>query len=458
MTDLAQMADDGAAARTRNADTASTGTVPGAYPRPALAWRAVIILTLLYSLSLMDRQVITLLVADIRADLHISDFQLGLLHGMAFALFYVSFGLVFGWAVDRYPRRAIIFGGVVFWSFAASAGGIARNWGEFLLARFGVGAGEAALNPAAYSIIADSFPKSRLAVALSVFGSGSYVGGAAAIALGGMLIHALPAEGMTLPLLGHLASWRIVMVATGAPGLLLCLLVWVMADPPRRGRLGARKARLGDAFAFMRSRWRFYLAHFVGYGLLAANAYGFGAWTPTYMVRVFHMPIVTVGFVTASLTVIFGIGGTVFSGWLIDRLFARGQTDIHMRLFIGCAFAQIGLLFAAAWASSFALYYLCIAGAMFLASYTGVAAAALQITTPNEYRGQVSSLYLFVFTLLGIGIGPAFIGALTTFIFHDDMMLGWAIATCAAIILPLAMIVLYSGLRPMREAVAQATN
>lgn len=423
-----------------------------AFPPPHVAWRTVILLTVLYSLSLMDRQLITLIVTDIRQDLGISDFQIGLLHGLAFALFYVTFGLIFGWAVDRYPRRGIIFFGVIFWSFATAACGLARNFGQFLTARFAVGAGEASLNPSAYSIIADSFPRERRAVALSVFGSGSYLGGALAVALGAMLINAIPREGLALPLVGHLQPWRIALIAVGLPGLLLAFLVWLMADPPRQERQAQGDVGIGDAFIFMRRRWRFFACHFIGFGLLAANAYAFGAWMPTNLIRKFALPIGQVGLLTSSIVLVCGMGGTVFTGWLIDRLFARGHHDIHMRFFIGAAAMQIVVLTAAAAVSSLPLYVLLNGVAMFLASYTGAAVAALQIATPNEFRGQVSAVYLFVFTLLGIGIGPMLVGAIATFVYRDDMMLGWAIATGAAILLPLAMLVLALGLRPMREA------
>jgi MFS family permease len=125
---------------------------------PQRRWWTLAILTGLYSLSFLDRQVMSLLVNAIRADLRITDFQIGLLQGPAFALFYVSFGLLFGWIVDRLSRRPVIFVGVAIWSLAAMACGLARNFAQLFGARLGLGAGEAALTPAAYSILSDSFP------------------------------------------------------------------------------------------------------------------------------------------------------------------------------------------------------------------------------------------------------------------------------------------------------------
>lgn len=429
-----------------------------AFPPARMAWRSVVVLTGLYSLSLMDRQLLTLIVTDIRADLGISDFQMGLLHGLAFALFYVTFGLFFGWAVDRYPRRIIIFCGVVFWSLATAACGLGRNFGQFMLARFGVGAGEAALNPAAYSIIGDSFPRHRRAVALSVFGSGSFLGGALSVALGAWLIASLPPEGLTLPLVGHLRPWRIALIAVGLPGLLIAFLVWVVGDPPRQEKYTQGKTGLRETAAFMRAHWRLFACHFTGFGLLAANAYGFGVWTPTYLIRKFDLPLEQVGLAASGLVLVFGVGGTVFSGWLIDRLFARGHSDIHLRFYIVCAAVQIAVLHAAAVTDSLFVFLALNGCAMFLSSYTGAAVAALQIATPNEFRGQVSAVYLFVFTLLGIGIGPMLVGGITTFFYGNDTMLGWAMAMAATILLPLAMLALFLGLKPMREAAGQARS
>ena len=143
------------------------------YPARGVAWWTVTVLTILSCLSLLDRQIMALLIPDIRRELGLSDFQMGLLQGVVFSLFYVTFGLLFGWIIDRFSRRGVVYAGVTFWSLATAACGMASNFFQLMLARFGVGAGEAALNPAAYSIISDSFPKRRLSFALSVFGAGT---------------------------------------------------------------------------------------------------------------------------------------------------------------------------------------------------------------------------------------------------------------------------------------------
>ena len=161
---------------------------------------------------------------------------MGLLQGVVFALFYVTFGIFFGWLTDRFSRRGVISGGVTIWSLATAACGLARNFTHLMGARFAVGAGEAALNPAAYSMIADSFPKRRLSLATSVFGAGAYVGGGASPAAWRVLDRrVLPKTGLMLPILGQLSVWRIVFIAAGAPGLLVSVLIWTLVDPPPAG-------------------------------------------------------------------------------------------------------------------------------------------------------------------------------------------------------------------------------
>jgi MFS family permease len=415
----------------------------------------VAVLTFLYAMSLLDRQIIALIVPHIRADLRISDFQIGLLQGIVFALFYVTFGLGFGWAVDHYSRRGLAYLGVTVWSLATGACGLAHSFTQLMFARFGVGAGEAALNPAAYSLLTDTFPKRRLSLPISVFGAGSHVGGGLSLLLGGALLAQLPASGITAPLLGHLTPWRVVMLAAALPGLLFAPLLWTLVDPPRRDRLEGR-ASIRDTLAFMRPRWRFFLGHFLGFALMVASANGHQAWTPTYLTRHFGIPISEVVAIVAPINIVAGIAGSVLAGLVVDRLYARGQTDAHLRYFIVSAGVQLVSLILAMTASRIEVF---IAGAVVFQAacgFAGIAPAALQLITPNNYRGQVSAAYLFVFNLIGTGLGPTVVGALSTYVLRNDAQIGLAVATNAAILLPLSALAFWSALKPMRRAIVDA--
>jgi MFS family permease len=424
----------------------------GGYPSPARAWWLIAVLTAIYTFSLLDRQIIALLVKDIRSDLHITDFQMGLLQGIVFALFYVTFGLFFGWVADRFPRRSVALAGIVVWSLCTAACGLARNFTHLMAARFGVGAGEAALNPAAYSLISDTFPKRRMATAISVFGAGAHIGGGLSYMLGGFLIAALPAAGLALPLLGVMHPWRIVMLLAAIPAVLLAPLMWTMVNPPRRERLEGRTS-VKDTIAFAVPRWRFLTGHFLGFGLMAAAANGYQAWAPSHLMRHFGLPIGEVGAILALIAIFAGIAGSLFSGWTVDRLFSRGRKDAHLLYFIVAAVTQLAGLCAGLTSNHLAVFFCCAALFQFSAGFAGVPAAALQLVTPNNYRGQISSAYLFFFNLIGTGLGPTMVGFYTTYVFHDDHKVGWAIALNAIIMLPLAIACFVFALAPMRKAV-----
>jgi MFS family permease len=422
------------------------------------AWFSLVVLTGLYALSILDRQVLALLVQPIRADLGIDDFQIGLISGIAFALFYATFGLLFGWLADRTSRRAIVFAGVIVWSVSAAACGLARHFPALLASRFGLGAGEAALNPSAYSIISDSFPRKRLSFALSVFATGAVLGSAGSLLLGGALLALLPAAGMDLPMLGHLAPWRLVFVLIGLPGLALAFTVWLLRDPPRRQKLSQENTGLVDTLRFMRTRWRFFACHHLGFGTFIAIIYGWQAWSPTYLIRHFHMSITEIVALTAPINFVAGAGSTLACGWLADRLFARGHTTIHLVLpAILCAI-QVGLTVLGVWTTSVSLYMVATFGVVLMTGTSGIAVAALQLVTPNNFRGQVSSTYLFCFNLLGMGVGPTLVGWLTSHVFADDAMVGWSTAAAAAILGPIAIILLLLGRAPMRAAIAGSAH
>lgn len=423
-------------------------------PRPAQAWWTVAVLTLLYALSLMDRQVIALVVNDIRRDLGITDFAVGLLNGLAFAFFYVSFGFVFGVASDRHSRRGLIAIGLTVWSIATACCGLARSMPQLLIARFAVGAGEGSLNPSAYSLIADSFPRERLSLATSVFGAGSHFGAALSLLVGGLILEAIPASGLTVPLLGTLAPWRAVFLLLGLPGLLIVLLVYTMADPGRRGVAQGQRTGAGTGLRALRAQGRFLVCHNLGFALMMAGSYAFAAWTPTFLIRNLHVPVSTIGMTMAALTIGIGMPAAIAAGYVADRLTARGMHDAPLRMFMILAWVQLAGLVGIACSTTFT-GFLC-AAAVFIAasSFPGVAAAALQVMAPPAARGQATAVYMAATGLLGPGIGPVLVGTFTSFIFANDARVGWSIAAVGMLLLPLASLCLFLAARPMRERLA----
>ena len=426
------------------------------YPPPAQAWGLVVLLCLLYALSLLDRQVMALLLDDIRADLHISDFQVSLLHGLSFALFYATFGLVFGRAVDHLSRRGVIATGVTIWSIATACCGLARNFAGLAMARFGVGAGEAALAPAAYSMIADSFPKQRLALAMAVFGIGSTIGTGLSNAVGGLVVYLVPKGGLTIPVLGLLEPWRVVFLVAGLPGLIFAALIFLVREPIRRQRRAeGGPSRVRDVVRFMGERRRFFLGHFFGFGLQSMCAYAVMSWQAMYFTRKFHWDIPTIAAVFAALNLIAAFTTQLAMGWVADRWYRAGHKDAYLRLCALCGVVQIGAIAFAMTASNPWAAVAGLLGWAFFANMTGPAAAAIQLVTPNEYRGQVSAAYILVFNLLGVGAGATTAGAFTTYLFRDELKVGWSILLTFAVFMPISIICLVSAMKPMREAVGR---
>jgi MFS family permease len=426
------------------------------YPARSQQWWSLAVLTLLIGVSYMDRHIIALLAQAVRVDLHISDFQIGLLQGIAFAGFYIVFGLILGRVVDRFPRRPIIFAGVCIWSVAAMASGMAQSFGQLFAARLALGAGEATLTPSAYSMLTDLFPGRRLATAISIFSSGATVGTFLSLLLGAGLIAVLPHDGWVLPVLGRTQPWRLVLLIMGVPGLLLALLTWTFPEPLRRGRRETGASTAGQAWRFMCERWRVYGAIILALGLIGIGASALGAWVSVYYMRKFGLSVSQTGVMVAFTSVPAAIIGTIATGALVDRWFASGRTDAHLRAIIFVAGIQIVAILLAFSTERLILSVAMICAAAACTGYAALAATALQIVTPSEYRGQVSALFVASFALIGPGLGPAMAGFLSSHIFHDDKMIGWGVAGTFVASAPIGILLIGSALRPMRLAVTQA--
>lgn len=425
-------------------------------PSRRLAWTSVSILLIVAILSYVDRQIIALMVGPIKDSLGVSDFQIGLLQGLAFGLFYALFGLPMGWLVDRYSRRTIIYLGMTCWSVAAAACGLANSFWHLLLARFGVGIGEASLSPAAYSMIADLFPPRRLALALGVFATGSSIGGALAYIAGGALIAELERIGpFPLPLIGVLEPWQMVFLITGLPGIFFAFLMFAIPEPARTMR-AAEKGIDAPGFAlFLRANWRYFSCHFIGFGLVAILAYGSAAWVPAMLMRRYGMGVAEVGLTLGAIHAFSGIPGFIFGGWFVDRWYARGRKDAHLRYFVYACLISAGLaIFAFHFAVSLWAMLSAYIVMHFLQPFTGPAVAHLQMATPNEYRGRMSALFVAVFNLMGMCLGPPSVAFLTDFVFEDPMRVNSSLALMYVTVALVAALIFWLGLGPARRIVA----
>src|SRR5579872_1301606 len=282
------------------------------YPRPRYAWYVAGVLTLMYVFSFIDRQIFSLIVAPLRRDLGITDTQVSVLQGFSFALFYTFCGIPLGRLADKYNRRGLIACGLVAWSAFTSMCGLAKSFGQMLFWRMGVGVGEAALSPAAYSIITDDFPKEKLATAISVYSMGIYIGSGLSFLLGGIVVRFASAKELwMLPLVGGVRPWQMIFLAVGIPGLLATLLLLTIKEPLRRGVTALNKASASESMAYIFKNKGTFLCHNAGFGLLSLVSYASAAWVPEFFRRVYHWDIPKIGLVYGSMVGVFGVLGIV---------------------------------------------------------------------------------------------------------------------------------------------------
>jgi MFS family permease len=438
------------------------------YPRPLYAWYVVGVLTLAYVFSYMDRQILSLLVEPIRRDLQISDTQMSLLMGLSFAVFYTFFGIPLGRLVDSRSRRGIIAAGFAMWSIFTAACGLARTYTHLLLLRMGVGVGEAALSPAAYSLISDYMPPQRRNLAISIYVMGLYIGGGLAFILGGIVAGIAAAqEAWVLPIVGPTRPWQVIFFFVGLPGVFAALLLFTVREPKRRGTLKAAQAGKSAAAAvpwretigYFRTHWRMYLCHNLGFAFLSFSAYGSHSWIPTMFIRNHGWTAAEAGLAYGSVIAICSALGVITGGWVADRMMAQGRADAAMRVGVTVALLWLptGILFPLMPDDSWALALL-VPSAFLASAPFGVAPAAIQQATPNNLRGQASAIYLFVVNLIGLGIGPTAVALVTDYVFRNDHAVNYSLVVVTGVAHVMAGLLLWMGLKSFRNRVLEISR
>ncbi|WP_069207409.1 MFS transporter [Sphingomonas panacis] len=428
-----------------------------AWPRPLVAWTTAILLMMANTLAFVDRQALALLVQPIKADLHVSDTGMSLLYGLSFTLFYVIVGIPVARIADRSNRRNIVVGAVFIWSVATAICGIARSFPALFLARVGVGAGEGGLSPAAYSILADTFPKDRLPVALGIYQMGIYVGGALALVLGGLIAtHVPPSAVVALPVIGDVKGWQLIFLLLGIPGILLSIVLLAIREPVRQGSTGETTiVPLPRFFAQLRGRWQAYTGIGVGFALMILVGNATGAWIPAFLERKFGMTTGQIGASYGPLVLVCGVAGTFAGGLFAGFLRRRGfrYANLQAALLGFSALIPVSVAFPL---MSTATWALTLIGMMnFFAGFNfGGGLAALQEVTPNRMRALVSSGYMLLVNLIGAAGGPLAIALVTDYWFADPGELPLAIAAVCAIASPLALLFLLLGLKGYAAALA----
>ena len=433
------------------------------FPSRRIAWYTVIVLMVCYTLSYADRQILAFLVAPMEQDLQITDSEVGLLQGVAFALVYTLFGLPMGALADRRNRRNIIVIGVVFWSLATSVCSIARSFVTLAVARMGVGVGEAALSPCAFSMITDSFPKERLSTAMSVYTMGIQLGSGLALVIGGLIAQAVSHMApIDLPIVGSIAAWRITFLLVGLPGLLIALLVLTLREPLRRALLvntdgTVMRLGLAESLAQIRLRWRSTAGLALVVSCQATCNYALLGWGPEFFSRLHQWPKGQTGLVLGLTTLFCGCLGLFVGGRLSDQWQAQGKTDAPLRVglvtFVGLLLTLVPAMLVpqASWTVA-----LLVPAVFCIGLPIGAGYAAIQLIFPNQVRGLVSSIVFLAVALIGLGFGNLLPGLLTDYLFHDKLKVGWSVSLTVTLAVVIGLATLAATLKPFRADFAAA--
>ena len=429
------------------------------FPRREYAWYVVGILALANTSAFIDRQILGLLVGPVRRDLGISDTQMGILYGLAFALFYTLLGIPIARAADRGSRRTIIAIGIALWSVMTVLCGVAQTYDQLLLARLGVGVGEAALAAPAVSLLSDYFPAERRATALSVYSLGIYLGAGLANLVGGALLARLGADATVVwPVVGEIRSWQGAFVVVGLPGLVIAALLATVREPQRRETGTSDDTRghsIGDIVRYLDANRRTFAYHNLGYAMFALVNFATAAWLPSHLVRTYGWTAARAGVTLGILTISIGVLGVIVGGRVADAMLVRGRTDAKLRVGIIAALANLVCGMAYTLAPTAALSVAALVPYNFFASFAfGAAVAAVQEITPNRMRAQIGALFVSAMTLIGLGLGPSVVGLLTDRVFGGDAALRYSLLAVTVVGLSGAAALLAAGLAPYRRSVA----
>jgi len=355
-----------------------------------------------YTLSIMDRQLVAILVEPIRKEFALQDWHMGLLSGFAFAIFYTVLGVPLARLADRNNRVTIIGVSLLVWSAFTGLTGLARTFVHLLIARVGVAIGEAGCNPAAYSLIGDYFEARRRATALSIFHMGGYIGSFLGLLLGGWI--------------GHTYGWRAAFLLVGLPGIGVALLMKLTLRELPRGfsdpvRVVAEPPPVGQVVRALLAKTSFRHLAFAA-ALHNFAVYGVGNWYAAFLMRSHGMNVAKAGTILAICTVIGGAAGTYFGGMLSDRLAARRHDSRYylwvpaLSLIIGFPLSQGVLLFE----DTSIVIALLTPVVMCSAAYLAPSITATYGLVGIRERALASAVLLFIINLIGLGLGPLFAG------------------------------------------------
>jgi len=400
------------------AESAATWTMP----RPG-AWRTVSVLAFVYIMAVVDRVILQILIPGIKTSLLLSDTQVSLLLGFAFALCFALAGIPLGFAADRLNRRNLLIFGVAGWGLATIACGLTQNFWAFFVARMIVGACEAALAPAAISMVADLFPPAKRGKPTGVLMACSMFGGVlsnfiAAGFLAWFAHHPLP----VVPGLGELAAWQVALFGAGAPCLIAVPLLLMVREPERERHSSVGGiAQVFDIKPYLSRHAVMFALLFTAFTCIALAGNGVGMWWPFVFMRTFGMSPAQTGVLLGLNSMVTGLAVALAGGWLGDWAARRNAATGRLKLLAGALTVQALALIPLAHPTSIVVITLALTVNVIATGFASTAAfSLLPGLVPPHWRGRLIAVYQFIGNLVGFGLGPTLVAMVTNGVLKDE--------------------------------------
>lgn len=417
------------------------------------AWSILVLFTLTYTFSFVDRQVINLLVEPIKDDMDLTDVQISYLQGLIFVIPYVLLSVPIGRLVDVFSRIYVIISGILVWSFATIAAGLSGNYTQLAIARSFVGAGEAALTPAVWSMFPDIFTKKQLAFAMSIFSMAPYLGAGIALIAGAQVIEiSQSSPPVELPMIGTLEPWQITLIICGAPGILFALIYACIKEPARTATETQTDEAmpLSEAVDFMRKNWKVYLAFLGGAPFLIIMLYSIQAWSPTLLIRVHEWDISYAGRLYGVVALVTGSLG-VLSSPLVARMMSNFSLKGYplLMLMMSTVLTALFLFIAGLQKDGMSCLIFLALASFFVTIPLPQLAVTLQTISPNKMRGLVAGIFVVSGNVMGMGLGPTFVAFFTENVFQDPMSVGLSMGLLGLVSAPIALVIYLNGYRDL---------
>lgn len=436
----------------------------GAVVSERQGWYGVALLSAAYILSYVDRTIIVLMVEPLKRDLGLTDTEVSLLIGFAFAVFFAIMGLPLGRLADRINRKSLVAIGIASWSVMTMLCGAARSFYALFLARVGVGVGEASLHPAAISLIGDYFHGAKRTRAMAIYMASGSFGAGGAFFIGAI---ALAATAQLPPRIdtwfGTFFSWQLAFIFVGAPGLLLALLVTLTMREPKRQDLIKMQVGKGltlkEIGKFVGARRLTYIGLFGGCALGMLVALGAQAWLAALFSRRFGWSSSEAGIAIGAIVMTLGTLGPIIATLIINRLIKRGRKDAP--LIVAGVITVVGPLMMAGamlMPTPSLLLVLFAPAVSLLAALNAIPPLAVQMIAPNEMRAQLAAVYFFLVNIIGFAIGPMAVALLTDNVFGDEKSLHYSIALLGALAMPVATAFIFLGRASFRASIEDAAQ